>query len=711
MTAARPLPAACVVLAAVVAGLLFAPVFGVAPMLAPLLATAAAVVAVVVLAGRREAMAPWRPLFALLAGLVAIVETALPATTAAGVPTAETVRALVTGATESWRLVLHSTWPVQPEPALTVFVPLLTLMAGVLGVELLHRWGTLPALAPSAAVVVLSQFYSATTGIATVPTAVAYAAAAGALLVTSRADNGPGERRPFTTALLSAPAMALAVVGAVVGGVLLPGGEPRFTLRDDRFAPLADSTLTNPLDQIADRLSHPDLPVFTVDGDAGVDRWPVVVLNEFDGVNWTPGDRYRTLGSELRPGPEITVDVERRTAAISAATLDGPWLPSQPLPASVDGVRPLVEERQGSLLVPRREAAVAYTLRWWEPQVGGDRLANAAIDRSVADEVGGVGPVPPGVAELAERAVPARPTFRTAVALAEFLRREYRVATGQNLPTGHSWPQLSEFLLESKRGTSEQFAAAYVALARIKGIPARLVVGFRAPADRRPGERYTVRNEHVLAWPEVAVEGVGWVPLDPSGTATAAGSGPARGLAAATEEVRATLPPPDQLRDAPVAPEPVAASSGSGGDWSFPFLVLLAVPVGGALVWVAGVPLVTALRARRRRRRPGAGAVIGAWEEARDRLRAYGVPVSTGMTVRDLAAAAGSAGADSRVLEGLRALGATVDHTLWSGAAPGPDTGRQAWAAVRSVRQGLARRGLRARIRAALNPVPLRAPR
>ncbi|MFD2399783.1 transglutaminase domain-containing protein [Prauserella oleivorans] len=296
------------------------------------------------------------------------------------------------------------------------------------------------------------------------------------------------------------------------------------------------------------------------------------------------------------------------------------------------------------------------------------------------------------------------------MALAEFLRREYRVATGQNLPTGHSWPQLSEFLLESKRGTSEQFAAAYVALARIKGIPARLVVGFRAPADRRPGERYTVRNEHVLAWPEVAVEGVGWVPLDPSGTATAAGSGPARGLAAATEEVRATLPPPDQLRDAPVAPEPVAASSGSGGDWSFPFLVLLAVPVGGALVWVAGVPLVTALRARRRRRRPGAGAVIGAWEEARDRLRAYGVPVSTGMTVRDLARPpdppAPTAGCWRACARSAR------PSTTHCGPALPRSGHRQAGVgAVRSVRQGLARRGLRARIRAALNPVPLRAPR
>ncbi|MFC5112195.1 transglutaminase-like domain-containing protein, partial [Kibdelosporangium philippinense] len=33
---------------------------------------------------------------------------------------------------------------------------------------------------------------------------------------------------------------------------------------------------------------------------------------------------------------------------------------------------------------------------------------------------------------------------------------------------------VAEVLLESKRGTSEQFAASYVALARIVGIPVRL---------------------------------------------------------------------------------------------------------------------------------------------------------------------------------------------------------------------------------------------
>ncbi|GGI97654.1 hypothetical protein GCM10011581_38490 [Saccharopolyspora subtropica] len=479
MTRLPGLPTACVVLAAVVAGLLFAPVFGVLPLILPLVVPAAVAFAVTVVSSRRDAVVPWRPVLALLAGLLAVVETLLLPTTVAGVPTGETLRALVTGATQSWRLALQSTWPARPEPELMLFVPLLTLLGCVLGVELLDRWGALPALLPSFAVVVLSQCYRATTGVAAVLAAVAYAGAAGTLLVTTGADQAT-EKRSLGSVRLAAPAVALAVVAAIVGG-LLPSGEARYALRDNQFAPLEDSSVTSPLDELADRLTHPDIPVFTVDADAGVDRWPVVVLTEFDGVNWTPGNRYRRLGAALRPGPEIAVPVKRRSADIDLVDSGGPWLPSQPLPAGVEGVEPLVEERQGSLLLPHAARPVGYTLSWWEPQVDRNALQGAAIDRSLAAETGGVGQVPPGIAELADRAVAVRPTFQAAVALERFLRTEYRLATGQHLPTGHSWPQLKEFLLDSKRGTSEQFAAAYVALARIKGIPARLVVGFRAP--------------------------------------------------------------------------------------------------------------------------------------------------------------------------------------------------------------------------------------
>ncbi|WP_199434199.1 transglutaminase-like domain-containing protein [Qaidamihabitans albus] len=711
MTRLAPLPATLVTLAAVVGGLLFAPVFGVWPLVLPLLVPAAVSLAIALLVSRYETLLPWRPVLTLLGGLLGIVETMLLSTTVAGLPTGSTARALVSGITGSWQLALQSTWPARPEPALMLFVPLLVLLAGVLGVELLHRWGALPALAPSFAVLVLSQFYSATSGMGAVLAALAYAAAAGALLVTTRPERVSTGRRLSSGVLLAAPAALLAVIGALLGALVLPGDDARYTLRDEQFAPLSASRLTNPLDLLSHRLTHPGVPVFTVDGATTADRWPVVVLTGFDGVNWTPGSAYRRLGSALAPSPDVTVDVERRTARISGARLDGPWLPSQPSPAAVGGIRPLVEERQGSLLAPDMPRPASYTLSWWEPQVDSDDLVNAAVDTDVAGVLGGVGQVPEGIAELADRAVPARPTFRTAVALADFLRTEYRVATGQKLPTGHSWAQLREFLLDSKRGTSEQFAAAYVALARMKGIPARLVVGFRAPADR-DGERYTVRNGDALAWPEVAVDGVGWVPLDPTGGAGAAGTPPARGLAAATEEVRRSLPERDELRDAPVAPEAASVSSRSAGGWPIPWWVLLAVPAAALLAWLMGVPLAKALRARGRRRRPGRGRVIGAWEEARDALRAYGITVSPGMTVRDLTTVVAAAQpVGNEATEGLRSLGAAVDVALWSGTGPRPENGTQAWAAVRAVRKGLARRGLRARIRAAVNPAPLRPPR
>ena len=73
-----------------------------------------------------------------------------------------------------------------------------------------------------------------------------------------------------------------------------------------------------------------------------------------------------------------------------------------------------------------------------------------------------------------------RPAFQTALVLERYLRENYQLATGADLPSGNGWPQLSTFLLDTKRGTTEQFAAAYVVLARMIGLPARIAVGYRA---------------------------------------------------------------------------------------------------------------------------------------------------------------------------------------------------------------------------------------
>ncbi|MFE9207265.1 DUF3488 and transglutaminase-like domain-containing protein [Micromonospora sp. NPDC007230] len=716
-------------LAAAVAGLLFAPVFGGAALMAPIGVPAAAILLTALATNRWPALLPWCPLLLPAVGLLAVAETTLWSTTAAGVPTGRTLRALAAGTTESWQLALQSTWPARPDPALLLFVPLLVVLAGTLGIELLHRLGSpLLSLAPSFAVALLSQCYAALPPGTGAAAALGYATVAGALLAATRApagDVGPAGRerfRPASALSRVAVPVALAALGAVIAGALLPAGAPRYSLRRDQPAPLPQTLVASPLDEIAHRLSHPGTPVFRVEGAdgltgadelTGVDRWPLVVLDSFDGVNWTAGARYRRMGTELQPGPAVTVPVRARTAVLETAGLagvDAPWLPSQTWPARVGGVEPLVEERHGTLLLPESAGPARYTLTWWQPQVDAATLSSAAIDPAAPGGLGEVGAVPPGVAELAEQAVGGgRPSFQAALLLERYLGENYRLATGADLPTGHAWPQLADFLLRGKQGTSEQFAAAYVALARIRGIPARLAVGFRAPAARDPDGGYTVRNGDILAWPEVAVTGIGWVPLDPSGSATAAPGGPSAGLAGLTAQARAQLPAADELRDPPIAPRPgpVTSSDDAGalrplGWLGAPALLLL---VG----WLFGVPAARVFRTWRRRR-PGSAGVVGAWAEARDRLRGHGLRVTAGMTVGELSSAAARVADEATVAE-LRRLGAIVDRALWSGVVPGPAEAHQAWAAVRSVRRGLARRGRWARVRAMLDPRTLLPPR
>ncbi|MBO5485989.1 MAG: hypothetical protein J5988_03515 [Eubacterium sp.] len=73
---------------------------------------------------------------------------------------------------------------------------------------------------------------------------------------------------------------------------------------------------------------------------------------------------------------------------------------------------------------------------------------------------------------------------------------------------------LDYFLLESKKGFCSYFATAFVILARAEGIPARYVEGFCVPLM---GEGETVVYSHMAhAWPEVYIDGVGWIPFEPT---------------------------------------------------------------------------------------------------------------------------------------------------------------------------------------------------
>lgn len=72
------------------------------------------------------------------------------------------------------------------------------------------------------------------------------------------------------------------------------------------------------------------------------------------------------------------------------------------------------------------------------------------------------------------------------------------------------------FLFTSRAGGCDQFASAFVVLARMNGIPARVVTGY-APGDYNPFTGYyEILASHAHAWAEVYFANYGWVAFDPT---------------------------------------------------------------------------------------------------------------------------------------------------------------------------------------------------
>jgi transglutaminase-like putative cysteine protease len=619
---------------------------------------------------RRPPLARWRVPLTLVGGVVALLAV-IPG--AARRPVA-----LWDAVTSGWRRTLESTWPASPSPDLVAFVPVLVLLACLLGARVLQR-SRLLALLPALVVAGLSQAYVTVTGVEAVLVGLALAGCFALVLLQWPGDRGAWVRLVAALVAMAAGASSLGLTLPTATAVHLPKPSP----------PDAPTVLSNPLTEVAARLRSPDTVVFTARANGSVDRWPVIALDRFDGVTWTAAPKFQRLGRELPLDPHVTVPVRRQSADLALAEWSLPWLPGQARTLSVvDDVPLLVDPASGALLAEQSRPS-QYRITWAEPTVDADELASAGVNSELGSGAD-LGEVPAGVDELARSiAGDVRPSFQLALVLEKYLRTNYKLATGENLPTGHGYPQLNHFLLRSKRGTSEQFAAAYVVMARLLGLPARLVVGFKQPETASPDGTYVIRNRDVLAWPEVAVTGVGWVPLDPTGAAASKGGG---GLAGAAETVRKKLPSTKEIerehQAEPTLPEPKTAATHDFPGWSV-LLIVGAALVAVVVLWLVGVPLLKAVR-RQRRRRHG---TLGAWAEARDLLRDHGIRVTPAATARDLARES-----DGAVSQAMTLLAGCLDRALWSGQDADPDR-EFAWSAVRKARRGLAEGRLSQRIR------------
>jgi hypothetical protein len=121
----------------------------------------------------------------------------------------------------------------------------------------------------------------------------------------------------------------------------------------------------------------------------------------------------------------------------------------------------------------------------------------------------------PRVAELAQQ-VTANLTnnFDRAAALQDYLRNNY--AYTLDPPAIEPEHPIESFLLKSKSGYCEYFAAAMAMMLRTLKIPSRLVNGFQTGVYNRIGKDFVVRARDAHSWVEVYFPNYGWITFDPT---------------------------------------------------------------------------------------------------------------------------------------------------------------------------------------------------
>ena len=661
----------------------------------------------------------------LILWLLVVSETLFRADTAGGfVPAGGTVSAIGGALRDSWKAMLTTILPAPASPRLLVLVHALVWLAAFAGAEtaLRTRAAAVPVV-PAAGVLVIGVLLGVDGPGSNLPLAAIMVALAG-LCVLARS---PANSLPAGLAL-GAPLVACLALAGLLAGPRLPfvhSGKP-FDPREHVTAPPPQLRQTvSPLDEVSGWLLNPGNPLFTIQA-AAEQNWRLAVLDRFDGTTWEPSARFIPTGTRVPPAADVPPSSPLRQA-ITIQDLPGVWLPAADRPVTVSGASVATDPGSGVLAtVTSLRPGVRYRVVSDIPRYTMTDLAHAPVagdaqaraDLVLPAQADGK-PVPelPALRQLAQVAAGGSVSpVQEALRLAGYLRANevYDVTAAP----GHTYRNIDFFLLTTHHGSSEQFATSFAVMARLLGLPSRVVVGFR-PGTSSGQSRWVVHSGDVLVWPEVDFQGIGWVPFYPTpqqqgarvrGSAVPMGEPSGRQrldrsiASSGRTPVRVPHPHPARNRQ--------AASGREAGGVPWPAVTAAAAGVLAA-GYLLAVLLVPYLRARRRRRQPTAsGRIIGAWQQSLDHLRHLGLPATRALTSHEVAEFGASAvGHDAA--GHLRPMADMVD---WVGFAPFPpvpdDAADQAWRHSDEVGRLVIRvAGRGRRLRWSLDPRSLLPPR
>lgn len=423
--------------------------------------------------------------------------------------------------------------------------------------------------------------------------------------------------------------------------------------------------IDNPMtDMKRDLVLGPDLPLLHVAGETGEEPAPsylrLAVLTTYTGSAWTPGDRDLPEANAATgevPWPtgldEEVPHQERRLRFGATDALDSKWLPVPRFSSAVDAGE---EWRYDSRVLDfhARDDDVNTAGQSWTAV-----SLDLDLDARALDAAGPGSPVihrtytavppdlPPAVVELAERVTEgAGSDYERAAMLQRFFQEEFRYDISQQ--PGNGTDDLMRFLFEDRRGYCEQFASAMGVMLRAVDVPARVSVGLLRP-DRVDGDEGTFEfsSRDMHAWPEVYLDGYGWVMFEPTPT-THTESLPdySQGVRPRDEPTSpetsrspsASASPTTRPQVSPSvspAPAPEDADSGRGEGSGFPWVtVLWMLAVALLLVGLALLPHLLRSRRSERRWHGDLPAAEAAWAELRDRVVDLGLPWPEGRSPR-----------------------------------------------------------------------------
>ncbi|MBW4040945.1 MAG: transglutaminase domain-containing protein [Acidobacteria bacterium] len=538
----------------------------------------------------------------------------------------------------------------------------------------------------------------------------AVAASALAVIAVDRRRRG----RPPRVAGLAA-AGAIAVVVALLAQVILP--TPYASQAASAGAPIIDAG-ANPLLRLGQDLRRgATTPVLTYTGGGGQPVYlRLAVLEDFQGDTWAPnppdGNVLGSGAAPQAPGVAQSADTTTTSTTITPASDSaiGDRLPL-PYPAvSVQGVDGRFQwEDKGLTLARSGGGAVGtYTARAVTVAATPAELRAASVSVPSGDEQSLSLPaaVPSIIRRTADRWVAAaRTPYDMALAIQNQLR-DGAFSYDESTPAAQGYDGdglgVIATFLKVKAGYCIHFASTMAVMARLEGIPARIVVGYQ-PGTVQPGSRArVVTSDDLHAWPELYFDGIGWVRFEPTPgrgsvptyaplPSTAVTSAPTKAPSAAA--AAATPTPTDSAAAGPVHRTGAGVAIGpvlQGGGVALLVLLLLALP-----------GLLRAGLRRRRLARLSRDGPDAAWREILDTALDLGLETGRGLSPRGIeAVVAEQVGRSAEVRASLARLRGAYERQAYS-----RDTAQASAADVQVVTRALqARATPSGRVLAAVAP-------